>query len=236
MTGSQRDLREFLEGVKAEVGDSALKELSTLYEERRVEIEERLQEFKDIWRKGTDDVLFFELSFCLCTPQSSARSCDKAVRELRDRGMFLDASQEAISEVLDAHGVRFPENKARWIAKARERFLSSEPALRAQLQENAGDPFKLRDWLQQEVLGLGLKEASHYARNVGLGEELSILDRHILGNLVRLGVIDVVPKSLTRNRYLDIEAKMRDFCRMVGIPMGHMDLLLWARQTGFVFK
>ncbi len=236
MTGSQRDLREFLEQAKVEVGDPALDELSTLHEDRRMEIEKRLLEFKDIWRTGSDERLFFELSFCLCTPQSSALSCDKAVRELRDRGMLVDGSREAISEVLDAHGVRFPENKARWIAKARERFIAAGPSLRAQLEENAGDPFKLRNWLQQEVLGLGLKEASHYARNIGLGEDLAILDRHILGNLVRLGVIDVVPKSLTRNRYLEIEVKMRDFCRSVGIPMGHMDLLLWARQTGFVFK
>lgn len=236
MTGSQRDLREFLGKAKAEVADPALEELLNLYEDRRAEIEERLEEFRVVWREGTDKDLFFELCFCLCTPQSSAVSCDKAVRELRDRGMFQDASQEAISAVLEGHGVRFPENKARWISKARDRFLASKPALRAQLQDHAGDPFTLRDWLQQEVLGLGLKEASHYARNVGLGEELAILDRHILGNLVRLGVIEVVPRSLTRNHYLRIEGEMRDFCRAVGISMGHMDLLLWARQTGFVFK
>ncbi len=236
MTGSQRDLREFLGEVTKDSGDPALQELHSLYEDRKHEIEARLEDFKEIWRRGTDEDLFFELSFCLCTPQSSAISCDKAVRELRDRGMLFDAPREGIFKVLEDHGVRFPENKARWIVGAREKLLTGDSPLRTLLQEHAHDSQELRDWLQREVLGLGLKEASHYARNTGLGEELAILDRHILNNLVRLGVIDVIPRSLTRNRYLEIEGRMRDFCRDVKIPMGHMDLLLWARQTGFVFK
>jgi N-glycosylase/DNA lyase len=235
MTGSQRDLREFM-GQSQEELDSSIQELLALYDQRREEIEARLAEFREAWQHGSDENLFFEMVFCLCTPQSSALSCDKAVRELRDRGLLLNGSQEDILRVLDTHRVRFPENKARWIVEARKKFFSSEPSLRRKLSERADDPHELRDWLQQEVLGLGLKEASHFIRNIGLGEDLAILDRHILNNLLRLGVIDLIPKSLSRKRYLEIEARMRDFCRRVGIPMGQMDLLLWARQTGFVFK
>lgn len=234
MTGSQRDLREFLGEVEASL-EPQMAELLVLYKERREEIEARLEEFREIWRRGTDEDLFFELVFCLCTPQSSALACDKAVRELRDRALLFE-TQEDVFQVLDSKGVRFPENKARWIVESRKKFFSSEPSLRRHLEQRPEDPYRLRDWLQREVLGLGLKEASHFIRNIGLGEELAILDRHILANLLRLGVIELIPKSLSRPRYLEIEGRMQDFCRRVGIPMGHMDLLLWARQTGFVFK
>ncbi len=63
--------------------------------------------------------------------------------------------------------------------------------------------FAAREWLVGNVLGLGYKEAGHFLRNIGLAEELAILDRHILKNLVILGVIDEIPKSLTRKRYLE---------------------------------
>ena len=35
---------------------------------------------------------------------------------------------------------------------------------------------------------------------------------------------------------LDIEQKMIKFCKDIKIPMSHMDLLMWAMQTGGIFK
>lgn len=54
---------------------------------------------------------------------------------------------------------------------------------------------------------MSYKEASHFLRNVGFGENIAILDRHILRNLVKLEVIDELPKTLTPKLYLEIEEK-----------------------------
>ena len=70
------------------------------------------------------------------------------------------------------------------------------------------------------VTGLGLKEASHFLRNIGRGEDLAILDRHILRNLLRHRVIGRMPKSLTPKRYLVIEERMEAFSEAVGISLG----------------
>ena len=59
-----------------------------------------------------------------------------------------------------------------------------------------------------DVKGLGMKEASHFLRNVGRGKTIAILDRHILKNLKKYGAIDGVPTSLTKKRYLEIEGKI----------------------------
>ena len=93
-----------------------------------------------------------------------------------------------------------------------------------------------REWLVQNVHGIGYKEASHFLRNVGSGEGIAILDRHILKNLLKHGAIAEIPKTLTKKRYLEIEERMRAFARKVKIPMEHMDLLLWAEEAGMVFK
>ncbi len=96
--------------------------------------------------------------------------------------------------------------------------------------------FAAREWLVKNVKGLGYKEAGHFLRNIGLGEDLAILDRHILKNLMLMGVIDAVPASLSKKTYLDIEKKMIEFSKQVGIPMGQLDLLLWYKEAGEVFK
>ena len=59
---------------------------------------------------------------------------------------------------------------------------------------------------------------------------------HILKNLKAYGVIKEIPKSLTKKEYLGIENKLRDFCKKINIPMDELDLLLWSKETGFVFK
>ena len=65
---------------------------------------------------------------------------------------------------------------------------------------------------------------------------MAILDRHILRNLKFYHAIDEVPSTLTQKIYLDIEQKMIKFCNDIKIPMSHMDLLMWAMQTGGIFK
>src|SRR5436309_15772386 len=91
-------------------------------------------------------------------------------------------------------------------------------------------------WLVREVHGLGLKEASHFLRNTGRGEDLAILDRHILRNLIRHGVLRRLPRTLTPKRYLDIEGRIVSFSVEIGILMAALDLLFGSRQIGVVFK
>jgi N-glycosylase/DNA lyase len=50
------------------------------------------------------------------------------------------------------------------------------------------------------------------------------------------GIIKEVPKNLTKKTYLKIEEKMIEFSKKVGIPVVDLDLLLWAKEAGYVFK
>ena len=97
------------------------------------------------------------------------------------------------------------------------------------------DGYILRDWLLANVRGLGWKEASHFLRNIGY-RNLAILDRHILRNLKRHGVIRAIPASLTPKRYRAIEQSFLKFGNAIGIPMDELDLLFWSRETGEIRK
>ncbi|MDI6861685.1 MAG: DNA lyase, partial [Caldisericia bacterium] len=84
--------------------------------------------------------------------------------------------------------------------------------------------------------GIGLKEASHFLRNVGLGDNFAILDRHILKNLKEIGIIDKIPKNLSKKMYKEIEEKMRRFSDEIKLNMKYLDFILWYKETREVFK
>ena len=197
------------------------------------EITERLLHFEKVGRSGPR-VLFEELSFCILTPQSKAFSCDEAIGELKGSGLLFGGSAREIASVL-AKKTRFHNNKAKYLVEAREKFAGGGFASLRSMTFGSSER-EAREALLKNVKGIGLKEASHYLRNVGRGKTIAILDRHILKNLKRHGAISEVPKSLTPKKYLEIEKKMEEFCRREGIPMAHLDLLFWAEETGRIFK
>jgi N-glycosylase/DNA lyase len=199
------------------------------YVKIRPAIESRLREFEEAWESGTDETIFRELVFCLFTPQSRAKSCWAAVERIRECNLVTEGSAKQISREL--RGVRFHHTKAKRVAEARKHL----DGLKARI---AGfeNPQEARRWLVENVDGMGYKEASHFLRNIGMGRDLAILDRHILKNLVALGVIPEMPDSISEKRYLRFEDLAREFCLKEGIPMDHLDLLLWCRETGEIFK
>lgn len=209
-------------------------ELRRLYEGIRPQIQARLAEFRKLWEEGTEEDLFAELVFCLLTPQAKGKAAWETVLDLRARGLLLEGSPRDLIPHL--RRVRF-HRKAEYIVQARAIFCESGmPRVREKLRPLLDDPFKARAWLVARVKGMGYKEASHFLRNIGFGEHLAILDRHILRNLMRLRMISELPTALTPKRYLQIEARMRIFAKAIDIPLSHLDLLFWYLGTGEIFK
>ncbi len=197
-------------------------------------IEIRLNEFKNIWAVGSEEDIFAELVFCLFTPQSKALSCGEAVRILSNKGLLIKGDSKDISKEINI--VRFRNNKARYLVEARNKFYSDGKLKIRERISGFSDIFELRDWLVENIKGLGFKEASHFLRNIGFGKDFAILDRHILKNIKRLNVISAIPKTISKKSYLEIERKMKRFVKKVKIPLDHLDLLFWSIETGGIFK
>ncbi len=208
-------------------------ELMKDYKIFKDEIKKRLKSFKDLGNKGNKNEIFAELAFCILTPQSRAKMCWDAIENMRKNGILFNGNREEILK--DLKGVRFKYKKSYYLLEAREKFFSENNPIYYFIK-NKNNPNGIRDYLIKNIKGLGCKEASHFLRNIGLGSDLAILDRHILKNLMKLGVIQDLKKTCTERTYKDIEKKMKDFSKSFGIPLDHLDLLLWAKETGEVFK
>lgn len=209
-----------------------MKDLLDEYRRKKPDIKKRLAEFKRVYGKSENDI-FAELCFCIFTPQAKAVICDAAIRKLKTKGLLLKGTRDEIRPCLG--GVRFPNNKAKYLIEARRLFKNGK-GLKLKDKLGTEDTHKTRNWLVKNVKGIGYKEASHFLRNIGLGTGLAILDRHILKNLKRYGVIKKIPVALNSKEYLRIENRMKDFFKQLDIPMEEVDLLFWSRETGMIFK
>lgn len=210
-------------------------EVEKKYLEIKEDIEKRLKEFKSVWDNGNNRDIHVEMSFCILTPQSKAINAWQAITTLRDNGLLFNGSAEEIVEYLNI--VRFKNNKSKYLVELREKMTDSNgEIITKDFFSSFEEISKAREWIVKNVKGMAYKEASHFLRNVGFGKEIAILDRHILKNLVRLEVIDEVPKSITPKLYLEIERKMKDYCKFVNISMDNLDLLLWYLEAGEIFK
>jgi N-glycosylase/DNA lyase len=210
------------------------REIRSDYAKIKPRIEKRLREFKEVWRDSSDEELFAELVFCLFTPQSKAKSCWASVCELVDAGVLTCGEPAKISARM--HGVRFHNNKGRYVAEAQRLFTSGRRLRIRETLDGLGRPREIREWLVANVVGMGHKEASHFLRNVGKGAELAILDRHILRNMRALGYIAELPRSISPRRYLELERTFLGMAKDLGIAPASLDMLLWYRAAGDVFK
>jgi len=137
------------------------------------------------------------------------------------------------------------KEKAKWLYDARRRFYDEGceigivdfvHMLGIQCDK---DPTGTRNLLadlrrDNHIAGLGTKEASHFLRGLGFSHnQLAILDRVILRELVSFGVIKNLPRNLTRSTYLAIEDRVRNWANnAVGIPLDGLDWLLWRMGRG----
>ena len=212
----------------------AIEEIMLIYNSKKKEIGQRLEEFSRIWKEGTDKDIFAELVFCILTPQANGKSCWAAVENMiRKNILYKGEFHQILKEI---KGARFIYKKSAYIIEAREKFLGDDKVSVRTIISRINDSHRARDWLVNNLKGIGYKEASHLLRNIGFEGNLAILDRHILKNLHYYEVVNELPSSLSRKRYLEIEGKMTKFSKSVNIPMDHLDLLFWYKETGRIFK
>lgn len=188
---------------------------------------ERVEEFK-LNNIADEDVWFRELVLCVLTANSSFVSAYKVlgyVMEEFDKGTYR------FERVLEERGYRFYELKAKYLknlVRYRGRVKSWIKPLADRSQALA------REVLANEIYGIGMKEASHFLRNVGYFD-LAIVDKHVMRFSINSGLVRPF-KTLTRSRYLEIERKLKGLAHQLGMSVGILDLFIWHIETGTVLK
>jgi N-glycosylase/DNA lyase len=206
--------------------DELIKQIESLKDgEMSNLIQKRIGEFKELNKKPSDE-LFKELCFCILTANFNAEKSIKIQNEIGE--CFLNDSEDDLAKKLKNLGHRYPNTRAKYISESRK----CKESLKEVIQFN--DKKKLREWIVNNVKGLGYKEASHFLRNIGF-DDFAIIDFHIVDILVKHNLIER-PKTLTKNKYLEIENVLRTIGKKTNLTLAELDLYLWYLETGKILK
>ncbi len=182
-------------------------------------IDRKIEEFNKTKSKDFNS-LFGELAFCILAAGTSAELGIKTINHLGEtlhKGN-KEEIQKKLKEVYRFHTIR-----AGYLHEARDTFKKID----------LNDP-RIRDCLVKGIKGIGLKEASHFLRNIGFFD-YAIVDFHIVDILEKHNLIEK-PKTMTPKKYLEIENVLRNLAKELNMTLGELDLYLWYLETGKVLK
>ena len=201
-------------------------ELEKKYSELRKDILARLDDFANV----PEDDYFYELCYCVCTPQSKAENAYKVELKLREAD-FLNTPMDPTPFLEDrSHYIRFHNQKAKRLQQVKENYDEIHKIVTSGISTE-----EKRTWLTENVIGFGMKESSHFLRNIG-HRDIAILDRHVLKHLVLCGVYKEIPKVASVKNYLAVEKNFAKFAGKTGIPMDELDMLFWSYESGIILK
>ena len=191
-------------------------------------IDSKMQNFENLGKKSSQEI-FKELCFCLLTANFSAQGGIKIQNAIGDG--FLTLAKIDLAKKLSELGHRFPNARAKYIFEARIHRDDLKKTL-----DNFEDDLKKRGWVVKNIKGIGMKEASHFLRNIGY-KNLAIIDFHIVDLLVKNNLIEP-PKSrsLTPKKYIEIENLLKQIAQKTNLSLGELDLYLWYEETGKILK
>lgn len=189
-------------------------------------VNNRMKEF-GYFRNASSEEVFLELCFCFMTANFQAAKSWEIQKELGSK--FWTLSEGELQQELKRLGHRFWPQRGSRIFEAR-RFKDS---IISELEKHENE-LEMREWIVKNLNGLGMKEASHFLRNIGY-KDVAIIDKHIINLLVAEGLIER-PKTLSPQKYLQIENILRELAKETETNLGELDLYLWYEQTGTILK
>lgn len=191
-------------------------------------IDEKMKSFEELGKKDSNE-LFKELCFCFMTANFSAQGGIKIQNAIGDG--FHNLPEEELAKRLTELGHRFPNARAKYIVESR----IYQDNLK-QILEELSDDLEKREWIVKNIKGLGMKESSHFLRNIGY-KKLAIIDFHIVDLLVKHDLIEKPrSRSLTPKKYIEIENVLREISKKTNLNLGELDLYLWYEETGKILK
>ena len=189
-------------------------------------VDMRMKEFSDLGKKSSKEI-FKELCFCFMTANFSASGGIKIQNAIGEG--FLTLPLEELAKKLSELGHRFPNARANFVVGARNYIETIKETL-----DSINSDEERRNWIVKNIKGIGMKEASHFLRNIGY-KNVAIIDFHIVDLLAREGLIEK-PKTITPKKYIEIENILKQLAEKTNTSLGELDLYLWYEETGKILK
>lgn len=162
---------------------------------------------------------FYELCFCICSPQTSFETNSELNKDLREVGFFRNfVHKDRLEEFI--YKTRFYHRKADFLIDAKNHWREIWYHM-----EHLESDWERREYLVNQVRGLGYKTASHFLRNVRGCEHFAILDTHVC-KFLRVSV----PHSPVM--YKVLESNFQQIAEKAALTPLELDMLIFSQYTG----
>lgn len=203
------------------------------------------------WNEMSEDELWYELCLCILSSNVPYELAKSAFLHLRDAQLLrperIIESPNSTKQI--AHELsrriylpkkkdgsyrkyRFPNIRAQNIVSAAQTLYLKSSGLFGLLKK-ARSEREARDFLAKNIAGVGLKQASHFLRNIGYSNSLAIIDSHVIAFLKE---VEVVPqrkiKTVTPEIYMKLERILQDLCKSLDLNMSIFDMAIWHYMRG----
>lgn len=188
------------------------------------------------WTEIPEDELFIELASCILGSRITFEKAKNASEQLRQDGLLSlqELKREPhkyegrIYSVLKKQRCLYARSKARYIVTTCISIYSKERTSIKELLENAPDQYEAREVLTELCLGIGLKQASLFLRNINYADNLAILDTHVINYMHLIGLEDEEHQGLTRKLYLSYENQLRKYSKKFNTSVAQLDVSIWV--------
>ena len=207
--------------------------------------------YRKKWNEMSETELWQELCLCILSSNVPYQLAKSAVFHLIVNGyLCIDwitntpNSETLIAEELSKpkylpkkkdgsyRKYRFPNVRSNNIFQAAKTICSKGNSLSKILSE-ANSEEEAREFLVGNIAGMGLKEASHFLRNIGYSKRLAIIDSHILRFLIGVGAVTQREVGTISPRiYHKLEAKLQEMCRTHQLNLAIFDMAIWRCSRG----
>jgi N-glycosylase/DNA lyase len=210
--------------------------------------------FENFGRKKTEEEIFYDLCFAIMAPQTKFANNIKVIQRLKELDFYYFGEAyegycgiTQIEEILKP--VRFYKNKTKYLLEAKKKFpeilqaISSLDTWDNKQSIHVVDVYKIREWLVDNVKGLGYKASSHFLRNLGYGDNIAIIDTHIIKFLAEeLAVIfgftyeeamqEFRKQASKKEGYLSLEKIFQNIAKENKLSCAELDSWLWKNYSG----
>ena len=139
----------------------------------------------------------------------------------------LSAPADSITGNFVYKRYRYPKKGADHIWRSLSRIYNEFGSIRT-LISFYPDPASLRRALIEICPGIGPKQASHYLKNIGLTNNMAVLDRHIMKYLEISSGQSICQRNVSKiEKYEEIEEYFIEVSCSFGFPASVVDQALW---------
>jgi len=198
------------------------------------------------WDHMSENELWYELCLCILSSNVPYELAQSALAHLIENGYLsiewitdTPKAEKKIAYELSRpiylprkingflRKYRFPNVRSKNIFKSARTVASEKEWIRRVLVQSFSEE-NARSKLIEEISGFGLKEASHFLRNIRYSKNLAIIDSHVISFLEDIDALgNLQIRILTPKIYLGLERSLQEICRDYGLLLSIFDMAIW---------